>query len=282
MACRTVVVDRHHGVHLLLAKGADEVVGTLLHLGIGALHGVELDAARIASRLDRRHGAAAQSDAVVVAAYHHHLVALLRRAFQAVAARAVTHAAGQHDHFVVAVLLAVLRVLEGKHGTRDEGLPELISEVRRAVGGLDEDLLRRLVEPGARGEAVGRLGGRRGERGAIGCHVDCRAGYRPRTHAAAHAVAYFAARTRGRAVERFHGGGEVVCLGLDGDDAVDVGHGEVVGRGVVLRSELLDARAFGKRHVVLVGRDYLMRIFLRGFLNHREERRGHLLAVDDK
>ena len=45
VACRTVVVDRHHGIHLLLAKGADEVVGTLLHLGVGTLHGVELDAA---------------------------------------------------------------------------------------------------------------------------------------------------------------------------------------------------------------------------------------------
>ena len=45
VTCRTVVVDRHHGVHLLLAEGADEVVGTLLHLGISALHGVQFDAA---------------------------------------------------------------------------------------------------------------------------------------------------------------------------------------------------------------------------------------------
>ena len=51
---------------------------------------------------------------------------------------------------------------------------------------------------------------------------------------------------------------------------------------MVLRSKLLDARAFGKRHVILVGRDYLVRIFLRGFLNHREERGGHFLAVDDE
>ena len=44
MTCRTVVVDRYDRIGVLLAESADDVVGTLLHLGIGTLHGVELDA----------------------------------------------------------------------------------------------------------------------------------------------------------------------------------------------------------------------------------------------
>ena len=48
---RTVVVDRHHGVHILLAEGAHEVVGALLHLGVGTLYGVQFDAVAIAARI---------------------------------------------------------------------------------------------------------------------------------------------------------------------------------------------------------------------------------------
>ena len=44
MSSRTVVVDAHHGVDLLLAECSHEVVGAFLHFGVGALHGVEFDA----------------------------------------------------------------------------------------------------------------------------------------------------------------------------------------------------------------------------------------------
>ena len=44
MTCRTVVVDGYDRIGVLLAESADDVVGTFLHLGIGTLHGVELDA----------------------------------------------------------------------------------------------------------------------------------------------------------------------------------------------------------------------------------------------
>ena len=40
---RTMVVDRDDGVVVLLAKGTHHVVGTLLHLCIGTLHGIQLD-----------------------------------------------------------------------------------------------------------------------------------------------------------------------------------------------------------------------------------------------
>ena len=78
VACTAVVVDRHHRVLVFLAEGAHQVVCALLHLGVGALDGVQFDAVRITAGIYRRHAAATESDAVVVAAYHHHLVALLR------------------------------------------------------------------------------------------------------------------------------------------------------------------------------------------------------------
>ena len=103
VACRSVVVDGDDGVHLLLAEGAHQVVGALLHLGVGALHGVQLDAVAVAAGVDARHRAAAEADAVVVAADDDHLVALLGLLLQAVALCAVAHAAGEHDHLVVGV-----------------------------------------------------------------------------------------------------------------------------------------------------------------------------------
>ena len=151
---RTVVVDGHHGVDFLFAECTHEVVRAFLHLGVGALNGVQLDAAGIAAGVHRRDGAAAEADAVVVAAHHYDFVAFLRSPFQAVALRAVAHAAGKHDHLVVAVLLAVLLMLESEHGTGDERLAELVAEVARTVACLDEDLLRTLIEPFAHGQQL--------------------------------------------------------------------------------------------------------------------------------
>ncbi len=92
---RTVVVDRHHGVVFLLAEGANEVGGTLLHFGVGALHSIELNTRAVTAGVDRRNRTAAETDAVVVATDHHNFVALLGRAFEAVALRAVAHTAGE-------------------------------------------------------------------------------------------------------------------------------------------------------------------------------------------
>ena len=51
VACRTVVVDRHYGVHVFFAQRTHEVVGAFLHLGVGTLHGVQLDAVAVAARV---------------------------------------------------------------------------------------------------------------------------------------------------------------------------------------------------------------------------------------
>ena len=147
MTCRAVVMDADDGVDIFFAERTHEVVSTLLHLRVGTLHSIQLDAAAVAACIYTADGAAAETDAVVVAAHDDNLVALLGRALQTVALCAVAHAAGQHDDLVIAILLTVLLMLEGEHRARDQRLAELITEVAGTVRSLDQNLLRRLVEP---------------------------------------------------------------------------------------------------------------------------------------
>ncbi len=277
---RPVVVYAHYGVDLLLAEGADEVVGALLHLGVGTLHGVEFYARGVTPRVYGAYRAAAQADAVVVAAHDDDLVAFLRRAFQAVALRAVAHAAGKHYHFVVAVLLAVFLMLEGEHGAGDERLTKLVAEVGRAVRRLHEYLLRCLVEPFAHGKHVFPVAPAVQTR--VRRHIHRRAGNGPGTDTAAHTVAYLSARAGRGSVERLYGRGKIVCLRLDGDYALDVLHGKPVARGMVLRRKLLHHRTLGKGHIVLVCRYDVVRILFRRLLDKGEERGRHFLSVNDK
>ena len=46
---RTVVMDRDYRVDIFFHEGAHEVVGTLLHLRVGTLHGVELNTIAVAA-----------------------------------------------------------------------------------------------------------------------------------------------------------------------------------------------------------------------------------------
>ena len=71
-------------------------------------------------------------------------------------------------------------------------------------------------------------------------------------------------------------------LGLQRDDTLNVLDLEPVCRRLVLRSKLLDNGTLRKSHVVLIGRKNLVGIFLGRLFNHLEERRLHLLAVDDE
>ena len=71
-------------------------------------------------------------------------------------------------------------------------------------------------------------------------------------------------------------------LGLERDDALHGLHAEVVGRRLVFRGKLLDDGSLGEGHVVLVGGEDFARILAGGLLDHVEERRLHLLAVDDE
>ena len=52
VACRTVVVDGDDGVDILLTERTHEVVGTLLHLRVGTLDGVQFNAVRVATSVN--------------------------------------------------------------------------------------------------------------------------------------------------------------------------------------------------------------------------------------
>ena len=115
MPSTSVVVNAHHGIGLFFTERAYQIVGSLLHLRIGSLYGIEFYATAVSSGLHTGYRTATQSDAVVVSAYHHHLVALLRSSFQAVTTCAVSHSSCQHHHFVIGILLIAFLVFEGEY-----------------------------------------------------------------------------------------------------------------------------------------------------------------------
>ena len=124
-----MVVNADNGVRIFLTQGAHKVVGTLLHLGICTLNGVQFYAVRVPSGVNRRHAAASEANPVVVTADNHNLVSFLRFLLQAVALRAVAHSSGKHYHLVVCVLLVAFLVFEGQHRAANQRLAELVAEV---------------------------------------------------------------------------------------------------------------------------------------------------------
>ena len=130
-----VVVDGDDGVFVFFAECAYDVVRALLHFRIGALHGVQFNAAAVASRLDGTYRAAAQADAVVLATHDDHLVARLRLALEAVTLRTISYTACKHDDLIVGIAFASshLVVLKCQDRTADKGLSELVAEVGGTV-----------------------------------------------------------------------------------------------------------------------------------------------------
>ena len=260
-----MVMDADDGIDFLFAKRPHEIVGTLLHFRVGTLHGVEFNASAISAGVHAGNAATAQAYAIIVTAHHYYLIALLGFFLEAIALRAVAYAAGKHDDFVVGVLLVAFFMLECEDGPCDEWLTELVSEVRSAVGCLDENLFGSLVEPLPDGQNLLPFVFFRCS--WIARHVDGCACNGPRSCASTHAVAYLAACACAGSVEGFHRGREVVCLGFEADDALNVAHLEPVGRAVVCRSELLYDRTLTECHIILIGGDDVMGVLLGGFLD---------------
>ena len=71
-------------------------------------------------------------------------------------------------------------------------------------------------------------------------------------------------------------------LSLQRDNTLDILHLEEIACSLIGWSKLLDNRTLRESHVVLVSREDLIRILVGGLLDHAEERRLHLLTVDDK
>ena len=160
-------------------------------------------------------------------------------------------------------------MFESKDRTGDERLAEFVTKVTGTIGCLDENLLRRLIEPGT---LAARIAG----------HIHRSSCDGPRAYATTHTVANLAAGTCGSTIERFNSRGEVMCLSLDADDTLNILNDKVIAGSMVSWSELLHYRTFSESHIILIGRDNLVRILLRSTLDHRKEATGHLLAIDDK
>ncbi len=267
-AC-AMVMYRDYRVHVILGKGAYHVRHTLLHLRVGALHGVQLNRVVVFAGLYRRHRAAAHADAIVVATHQHDFLAGSGFALYGIFLGRETNAAGKHYHLVVGIELAVLVMLESKHRTANQRLAKLIAEVRRAVRSLDKNLGRRLVKPHARIHhqlpAVLRAHAR------IRRHIHSRAGKRERSLAAAKAVADFAARARGRAVERLNSRREVMRLRFQRNHRLHRLLHEKRRLVGALGRELRHTRARHKRHIILIRRHKPVGILLRRLLNHAKQ-----------
>ena len=280
MACTSVIVDTDNRIHLFLTKSTYQVVGTFLHLWIGSLNSIEFDTARITTCLYRRNGTSTKSDAIVITTNNHNLVAFLGLFLQAVAFRSITYATSQHNDFVVSILLLTFLMFESQDRTADKRLSELVSEIRGTIRSLDENLLRRLVKPFANWQKLlpltvffcARITG----------HIDCSTCDWPRTNASTHTVTNLTACSCRSSVERFHRCGEVVRLSLEADDTLNVADNEIVARAVILRGKLLHDRSFSKSDIIFISGNDMMRILLGRLLNHLEEGRLLLLAIDDK
>ena len=129
MTAGSMVVDRDDRIVVRLRNRTNDIRHTLLHFRIGALHGIQLDTARILSRIHRRDCATAHTDAVVITTQNYHVFTRLRVAFQRIALVGKADTTGQHDNFVVGILLVILGVLESQQRTANQRLAKLVSEV---------------------------------------------------------------------------------------------------------------------------------------------------------
>ena len=251
-----VVVDGDDGIVFTLRERADDVLDALLHLGVGALYGVELDSTGILPRVHRADGTTAHTDAVVVTTEQDDLFTRLGSALLCIAAAGIADTTSEHDDLVEAVgrFVGLTFVLEGQHRATDEWLTELIPEVARTIGCLREDLTGRLVEPRA-GSAV-LLPRAIGCRAGIARHIDGRPSQRHAGTTTSHTVTDLTTGTGSSAVEGLDGRGEVVRLSLEAQHAVNGLTDEEVGLITRGGSELLKvAGAIDEGHIVLISRD---------------------------
>ena len=278
MTACTVVVDRDDGVVVLLAHGTDSVVGTLLHFGIRALDSVQLDIALILTCCHARYCATTHTDTVVVATEQNDLITSRRLIFQAVDLATIADTSGLHNHLVVTELLALLAVLEGEQRTADQRLTELVTEVACTIRCLDQNVGRSLIEPLTRGHL--RLPRVRVVQTRISGHIHRSTCNGERALTTSDTVADLTARTRRCTVERLYGCGEVMGLGLDRDNALEILNRKVIRHIVTLGCELLNNRTLQECAVVLVSRRNAIGVSLCCMLDQVEQRRRFLLAID--
>ena len=279
-ACAVVVYGNNRvGIHF--GNATDGVIDALLHFGVGTLHGVELDVVFVLTCGNATYCAAAHADSVIVAAEHHDRQVGGRSAFDAILTTRITNAARLHYHLVKTIHPAVFLVLECEQRTINQRLSKLVAEVARAVGRLDENLHRGLIEPIALlylafPTAAVVLKTR------VRCHINCRTSNRETALAARHTVANFAARTCCSTIERLHGGREIVGFCLHRKHrlhVLDFKFGGLVG---LFGRKLLRNVSVKKRHIVFVSGYDTAWIGFGSVFYELEKRFGLFFAVNYK
>ena len=160
-------------------------------------------------------------------------------------------------------------MLKSEYRSTNQRLTELVTKVACTIRCLDQNLLRRLIQPLANWQHlfprtdVTFLVRLRPLRIAmwltwsdtiswVAGHIHSRTSNRPASYTTTHTVTDFTTRTRCSTIEWLHCRWEVMCLCLQRDDRLNVLHLKVVAGRVVGRSELLHHRTLAECHIVFV------------------------------
>ncbi len=135
------VVNEQDGVVLAhLPAAVDDLLGTALHLGVGALHRGKVQVLGRGALRHRRGRAAAQADEHRRSAEHHQGRARREGALLDVPGADVAQAAGEHDGLVVATQLLAHLLLIGAEIAAQVGAAELVVEGRRPDRPFEHDV----------------------------------------------------------------------------------------------------------------------------------------------
>ena len=73
-----------------------------------------------------------------------------------------------------------------------------------------------------------------------------------------------------------------MSLSLQRDNTLDILHLEEIAGSLIGWRKLLDDRTLRESHIILIGRENLVRVLLSGLLDHLEERALLLFAINDE
>ncbi|MPM18337.1 hypothetical protein SDC9_64746 [bioreactor metagenome] len=126
-------MNRHNRIHFCFCQRTNYIGHTLLHFGIGTLHGVQFHCVVIMTCIHRRHSATTHTDAIIITTHHHDLLSYFGRTFQGIFAITETDTTGQHDNLVVAIFLIIFLVFKSQQRTTNERLTKFVTEVGSSV-----------------------------------------------------------------------------------------------------------------------------------------------------
>ncbi len=276
-----LVVDADDGVALAqLDAGADDAVHLLLHLGVAALHRVEIELLDVLALHHAGGRASTHPDAVGRAAQLDNQHIRLRPTLLGVPGVHLADAAREHDGLEpLAALAAGESHPKGARVSRDHRLTELVAVVGGAVRCLDLDLQRRGEVAG-----VGEAAVLPGELIARDPEVADAVGGRPRHDQRPPArgvhVADAPAGAGLRTGERRHTRWEVVGFGGENDVVVPIREDERRGLAGPRRYDGADRVALDRARVVPECNRAVVGVRLQRVLDQRDEVFGNLPTLD--